>query len=64
MEIIRNGVNKRNTAAHVGTATVTYDEVNEILLAVLDVLWMLDYYRGLNWALENMRPEIRGELAA
>lgn len=64
IDIIRKGVNKRNTVAHVGTATVTYDEVNEVLLAVLDVLWMLDYYGGLNWALENMRPEIREKLAA
>jgi hypothetical protein len=55
---------ERNTVAHVGTAKVTFDEVNEILLAVLDVLWMLDYYEGLTWALENIRPEVREKLAA
>ena len=46
IEKIRNGAAKRNTVAHIGATTATHEEVQEVLLAVRDVLWLLDYYSG------------------
>lgn len=60
LDVLRNkGVNLRNKVTHTGAPAPETGTLKEILLAVKDVLWMLDYYRGDEWALQNVRPEIR-----
>ena len=59
LKVLEDGVNLRNRAAHIGQMTFTYEKLDEILLAVRDLLWILDYYSGMNWALNEVRPEIR-----
>jgi hypothetical protein len=59
IETIRKGVNIRNTVAHVG-GSLAFETVEEILLAVRDVLWMLDYYAGHSWALDYVREDVKG----
>jgi len=53
---LRKGVKLRNDVAHAGSEP-SYDTVEEILRAVRDVLWLLDYYRGFEWALDNLTGE-------
>ena len=62
VKTIEEGVELRNKIAHAGTVALTYEKLEEILLAIRDLLWILDYYTGHNWALEHVRPEIRQRL--
>jgi len=57
LNTLTKGVNLRNDVAHVGRAGPSYDTVDEILRAVRDVLWLLDYYRGFEWAIDNLSGE-------
>ncbi|MFQ2791933.1 hypothetical protein ACK302_15690, partial [Aeromonas caviae] len=42
--------------------TVTTEDVREMLEAVRDLLYMLDYYRGHGWAMERLSPEVAANL--
>jgi hypothetical protein len=57
LDALKKGVQLRNRVAHVGAASLSYDTVEEVLKAVHDVLWLLDYYRGFKWALDNLTGE-------
>jgi hypothetical protein len=46
---IKAAVTRRNAVTHAGTET-TADSVDETIQAVSDVLRLLDYYRGHEWA--------------
>ncbi len=58
-EVLKKGVQMRNQIVHGRATTLTYETIEEILLAVHDVLWILDYCSGYDWALEYVRPDIR-----
>lgn len=58
-ETLKKGVFMRNQIVHGKTMKITYETLEEILLAVHDVLWILDYCSGYEWALEYVRPHIR-----
>jgi hypothetical protein len=58
-ETLKKGVVMRNQIVHGRTTTIAYETLEEILLAVHDVLWILDYCSGFEWALEHVRPGIR-----
>jgi hypothetical protein len=62
LKTLEKGVHLRNQIAHVGDTVPDYDTVEEILRAVKDVLWLLDYYRGYAWALEHLSPTTRTTL--
>jgi hypothetical protein len=47
---IEKGVNARNKLLHVGKAPPNHDDLDEILRAVNDVLWICDLYAGEAWA--------------
>jgi hypothetical protein len=38
------------------------DTVGEVLKAILDLLWLLDYYSGNEWALKHVRSGTRSGL--
>lgn len=62
IDLLEKGVNLRNRAAHAGAATFDYETLEEVLLAVRDLLWILDYYRGFHWALDHVSQEVRKAL--
>jgi hypothetical protein len=62
IRILQQGVEKRNKTIHVGAIPPTGEELKELLLAVRDLLYILDYYCGFDWALNNIRDEIREAL--
>ena len=61
---LKKGVSIRNGVAHSPkAATPKAKTVEEILLAVQDVLWLLDYYRGHRWAWMYIRDTTKIQLA-
>ena len=62
IKAITNGVHRRNRMVHGNLREAEPQEVKKLLLAVRDVLWLCDYYRGLGWALDNLSPEMRAAL--
>jgi hypothetical protein len=64
LEILKKGVNLRNKTAHTGGG-VSSETLKEILVAVRDLLYLLDFYSGHVWAFDHvshaMRERIRSE---
>lgn len=59
---LKKGVQIRNKLVHTGNATVRYEFLEKLLLSIKDILWMLDYYCGFEWALNYIRPETKTKL--
>ncbi len=62
MKTITQGIQYRNKIVHVGKDEFSPEFLEELLFAIEDVLGLLDYYAGFNWALEHIRPEIKALL--
>ena len=62
LKLLKKGVTLRNSVAHVGEQTLDRETVEQILFAVRDVLWLLDYYRGFEWAYDHIRDETKSLL--
>jgi hypothetical protein len=62
IKAIRSGIERRNRLVHGNLPEIEPQEVKKLLLAVRDVLWLCDYYRGLEWALDHLSPETRAAL--
>lgn len=62
VEDLKKGVNIRNIVSHAGAGGPTSDAVERLLKAIRDVLWLLDYYSGNEWALQFVREETRNAL--
>jgi hypothetical protein len=41
---------------------VESDNLKDLLTAVRDVLWLCDYYRGFEWAIDHLSTETRKAL--
>ncbi len=54
---LTDGVELRNKTIHVGSDAPSRIELEELLLSVLDLLYLLDYYCGYEWAINNIRSE-------
>jgi hypothetical protein len=61
LQTLKKAVSLRNKVAHVGQG-VTPDKVQEILPAIEDVLWLLDFYRGFGWAYNHITVETKQRL--
>jgi len=59
---LEEGIMLRNRLVHVGEVIITHEVLEEVLLAVRDVLWMLDYYGGFGWAIDKVRQQVREKL--
>jgi hypothetical protein len=59
MKTLEKGIKLRNKITHTTTRPPKPKKLKEILLAVHDLLRILDYYLGFDWAIEYVRPEIR-----
>ena len=63
LEDLKKGVTIRNQLSHAGTSSPSGDTVEAILLSVHDLLWLVDYYSGHDWAIDFLRPETRNALS-
>jgi len=63
LERLKEGVSIRNRVIHGGAPTPSTDKIEEILGAVRELLWLLDFYSGFDWALDFLSTETRSELS-
>lgn len=59
---IEEAAEKRNKVAHTSSAALKPEVLKEWLLAIRDVLWLLDYYRGFQWASTHIREETKKQM--
>jgi hypothetical protein len=59
---LERGVELRNKIVHGGTKPVADNELDELLLAVRDLLYLLDCFSGFAWAVERVQPHRLNEL--
>ena len=59
---LKKAVQMRNTIVHGGECSLTTDSILEILGAVEDLLWLLDYYSGFCRAIDYLSNGTRVEL--
>jgi hypothetical protein len=59
---IGKAVEERNHVAHTSSAALEPEALKEWLLAIRDVLWLLDYYRGFQWASTHVREETKKKM--
>ncbi|MBU2626467.1 MAG: hypothetical protein KKG33_12980 [candidate division Zixibacteria bacterium] len=59
---LKKAIEMRNKLAHGGKCTVKHETVDDILVAVRDLLYLLDYYCGHDWAIRHLSSGCKGEL--
>jgi hypothetical protein len=64
LKSLKKGVSIRNGLVHAGTRSPSHDTVDEVLQAVRDLLWFMDYYCGHERAMRSLRHETRNALEA
>lgn len=57
MNVLDDAVKLRSKVAHGIERPVTMDQVNATLVAIRDILWVLDVFRGYEWARHSVRDE-------
>ena len=63
LDTLEKGVTIRNQLSHAGLSNPSIEVVEEILQAVHDLLWLIDFYTGSEWAFNFLRPETRARLS-
>ncbi len=58
MQQIEKGVQLRNKVAHGVNRDVGFNTLENVLLTIRDIHWMLDVFSGHEWARSNVRPEV------
>jgi hypothetical protein len=61
---IKTGVEQRNRLVHGRQDSLSVEQVNPFLLAVRDTIYLMDFYRGHQWALEHLREDVRKQLTS
>jgi hypothetical protein len=59
---IKKGIEARNHTVHAGSEPPKGRDLKELLLSIRDLLYLLDFYCGFEWALEYIRDEVRQEM--
>lgn len=62
LDLIEKAVVTRDRAANASAEDVTHDSLEEMLVAIRDVLWLLDFYGGASWAVSHVTPLTRSGL--
>ena len=62
LNALRKGVNIRNSIVHAGKNAPKFESTENILLAVRDILWLIDYYCGYEWALNYLSEKTLEQL--
>jgi hypothetical protein len=57
IDTIKKGVTARNAAVHAGTMELNGEFVKRVLDAVSDILWIIDFYAGNEWAINYLSSE-------
>jgi hypothetical protein len=60
---VRNWIDRRNELSHGKSPEINAEDLTDFLTLVSDLLYMCDYARGFDWALELIRPQTRQTLA-
>ena len=63
LDQLKKGVTLRNKTAHAGE-NVKEESLSELLSAIHDLLYLLDFYAGHTWAIEEVRHETREQMTA
>lgn len=58
VQALKKGIHLRNTTAHAG-GEVARETVKEVLIAIRDLLYLLDFYHGHVWAIDNISHDTR-----
>jgi hypothetical protein len=58
MRVLTDGIETRNQLVHGIERDLDYDHLENVLLAVRDVLWMIDVLFGNDWARSYVRPKV------
>ena len=59
---IKKGVEARNGTIHAGIGSIQQEELDELLLCIRDLLYLLDFYCGHAWAIHNLRGKVKQEM--
>jgi hypothetical protein len=59
LDLIDKAVSLRNRVAHAAGEEIPRDSLEEMLTAIRDVLWMLDFYGGAPWAASHISSPTR-----
>jgi hypothetical protein len=59
LDVVKDAVTMRNRLVHTGRQDIDDAKLRSILYTTKDILWILDYWRGRQWALANLSPETR-----
>lgn len=59
LDELEKAIHARNKVTHAGGEPLAGESLVRKLRAVEDVLWLLDYYAGREWALRHLRRETR-----
>lgn len=62
LDLVEKAVVTRDRAANASAEDVTHDSLEEMLVAIRDVLWLLDFYGGASWAVSHVTPLTRSGL--
>jgi hypothetical protein len=64
LDILKKGVLLRNQIVHGKQSQVNRDELDALLSAARDTIFLLDFYGGTGWAWENIRIETQRAMIA
>ena len=53
IDVIKKGIQIRNTIAHLGAKPPSHEKIEEYLKAIRECIWIMDYNSGNAWALGN-----------
>ena len=59
---LKEGTALRNRVVHVGASTIDGEKLVDLLIAIRDVLWILDYCCGQEWALSHLSWDTKRDL--
>lgn len=59
---LKDGIELRNKLVHGRSQGVEPERLAKILIAVRDLLYLLDFYRGHDWATDRLTPGFLGEI--
>lgn len=70
LNAIGDGMQARNKLAHTGKPFIsgkkqllTDEQLEDLLLAIRDILWTIDYHAGHAWAVRHLRPATRDKMS-
>lgn len=57
LTVVRRGIELRNRLVHGREDSISHSDLEAVLLAVWDIAYLLDFYRGHDWALQLLRRD-------